>query len=84
MPQKGTGKGKNAEMKEEILKKILARPNHRDKENRKGEGDDDKTLIRFLDPPTVRGTAVLTHEATGRADDATAMRQIRLALFPEN
>lgn len=36
---------------------------------KKGEGDDDKTLIRFLDPPTVRGTAVLTHEATGRADD---------------
>lgn len=36
---------------------------------KKGEGDDDKTLIRFLEPPTVRGTAVLTHEATGRADD---------------
>jgi outer membrane lipoprotein-sorting protein len=34
-----------------------------------GEGDDDMNLIRFLEPPKVRGTAVLTLEATGRADD---------------
>ncbi|MCW8141574.1 MAG: outer membrane lipoprotein-sorting protein [Planctomycetota bacterium] len=34
-----------------------------------GEGDDDLNLVRFLAPPTVRGTAVLTVEATGRADD---------------
>lgn len=34
-----------------------------------GEGEDDLNLVRFLAPPTVRGTAVLTVEATGRADD---------------
>lgn len=34
-----------------------------------GEGDDDLNMVRFLAPPTVRGTAVLTVEATGRADD---------------
>ena len=34
-----------------------------------GEGEDDMNLVRFLTPPTVRGTAVLTVEATGRADD---------------
>lgn len=34
-----------------------------------GEGDDDSNLVRFLSPPTVRGMAVLTVEATGRADD---------------
>lgn len=34
-----------------------------------GQGEDDSNLVRFLAPPTVRGTAVLTLEATGRADD---------------
>lgn len=34
-----------------------------------GEGEDDMNIVRFLSPPTVRGTAVLTVEATGRADD---------------
>jgi outer membrane lipoprotein-sorting protein len=34
-----------------------------------GEGEDDMNLMRFLTPATVRGTAVLTIEATGRADD---------------
>lgn len=34
-----------------------------------GQGEDDLNLVRFLAPPTVRGTAVLTVEATGRADD---------------
>ena len=33
------------------------------------EGDDDRALMRFLSPPKVRGTAVLTVEKTGRADD---------------
>ena len=30
---------------------------------------DDSNLLRFRDPVTVRGTALLTREATGRADD---------------
>lgn len=34
-----------------------------------GQGEDDLNLLRFLEPATVRGTAVLTVEATGRADD---------------
>lgn len=34
-----------------------------------GEGEDDMNLVRFVTPPTVRGTAVLTVEASGRADD---------------
>jgi outer membrane lipoprotein-sorting protein len=34
-----------------------------------GTGDDDMSLMRFLTPADVRGTAVLTIEATGRADD---------------
>ena len=34
-----------------------------------GEGEDDMNLIRFLEPATVRGTAVLTVEASDRADD---------------
>jgi hypothetical protein len=36
---------------------------------RTGEGDDDMNMLRFLAPPTIRGTAVLTLEQTGRADD---------------
>jgi outer membrane lipoprotein-sorting protein len=36
---------------------------------KQGEGDDDCNLLRFLEPPTVRGTALLTREASGRADD---------------
>lgn len=34
-----------------------------------GQGEDDMNMMRFLSPPNVRGTAVLTVEATGRADD---------------
>lgn len=34
-----------------------------------GEGDDDLNLLRFVEPATVRGEAVLTVEASGRADD---------------
>lgn len=34
-----------------------------------GKGDDDKHRLRFLTPPTVRGLALLTVEATGRSDD---------------
>jgi len=34
-----------------------------------GEGDDDMNIMRFVAPANVRGTAVLTVEATGRADD---------------
>jgi len=37
-----------------------------------GEDRDTLLLLQYL------------YEQTGRADDATAMRQIRLALFPEN
>ena len=33
------------------------------------KGDDDKTITTFLSPPDVRGTAVLTVEQSGRADD---------------
>lgn len=33
------------------------------------DGEDDKSLVRFLEPPTVRGTALLTHETTGAPDD---------------
>jgi len=36
---------------------------------KEGKGDDDKTLLRFLEPDTVRNLAVLTLEATGRSDD---------------
>jgi len=32
-------------------------------------GDDDMNLLRFLDPPNIRGTSLLTVEATGREDD---------------
>lgn len=34
-----------------------------------GEGEDDLHLLRFLDPPTIRGTALLTREASDREDD---------------
>lgn len=33
------------------------------------DGDDDKALMRFLTPPKIRGTAVLTIEKTGSPDD---------------
>ncbi|MEZ6183683.1 MAG: outer membrane lipoprotein-sorting protein [Planctomycetota bacterium] len=33
------------------------------------DGDDDKGLMRFMSPPKVRGTAVLTVERSGGADD---------------
>ena len=36
---------------------------------KQAEGEDDHTLLRFLSPPTIRGTALLTREASGRADD---------------
>ncbi|RMG08665.1 MAG: outer membrane lipoprotein-sorting protein [Planctomycetota bacterium] len=36
---------------------------------KQGEGEDDMTLLRFLSPPKVRGTSLLTREATGRPDD---------------
>lgn len=36
---------------------------------KQADGEDDHTLLRFLSPPTIRGTALLTREATGRADD---------------
>ena len=35
----------------------------------KGEGDDDKSKLRFLTPENVRGLSLLTHEAGGRSDD---------------
>jgi outer membrane lipoprotein-sorting protein len=34
-----------------------------------GESDDDINMLRFLTPQNVRGTAVLTQEQSGRADD---------------
>jgi outer membrane lipoprotein-sorting protein len=34
-----------------------------------GEDENDKTITEFLDPPDVKGTAVLTVEASDRADD---------------
>jgi outer membrane lipoprotein-sorting protein len=36
---------------------------------KKGDGDDDNNLLRFRSPPTIRGTALLTREASGRDDD---------------
>ncbi len=36
---------------------------------KKGEGEDDSNLLRFRSPPTIRGTALLTREASGRDDD---------------
>lgn len=34
-----------------------------------GQGDDDLNVLRFLEPVNIRNEAVLTIEATGRADD---------------
>lgn len=34
-----------------------------------GEGDDDKSRLRFMAPPNVAGLTLLTHEASGRSDD---------------
>ena len=34
-----------------------------------GEGDDDLSMLRFVEPANVRGTSVLTLEASGRSDD---------------
>ncbi|MGE0708348.1 MAG: outer membrane lipoprotein-sorting protein [Planctomycetota bacterium] len=34
-----------------------------------GEGEDDKHRLRFMEPANVAGLTLLTHEATGRADD---------------
>lgn len=36
---------------------------------KKGEGEDDSNLLRFRSPPTIRGTALLTREASDREDD---------------
>jgi outer membrane lipoprotein-sorting protein len=36
---------------------------------KQGSGEDDFNLLRFLSPPKVRGTSLLTREATGRPDD---------------
>ncbi|MBL4846793.1 MAG: outer membrane lipoprotein-sorting protein [Planctomycetes bacterium] len=35
----------------------------------KGEGEDDKSKLKFLTPENVRGLSLLTHEASGRSDD---------------
>lgn len=35
----------------------------------KGEGEDDKSKLVFLEPENVRGLALLTHEASDRSDD---------------
>jgi outer membrane lipoprotein-sorting protein len=35
----------------------------------KGKEDDNKSMLRFLTPSRIRGTALLTLEASGRADD---------------
>lgn len=34
-----------------------------------GADDNDKSMLQFLEPETLRGLALLTHEASGRSDD---------------
>jgi len=45
-----------------------------------GEDDNDKSMLQFVEPETLRGLALLTHEAGGRSDDQWIyVRELRKA-----